>query len=182
VIDAARRAFAERGHAGASMRAIAAEAGLTVMALYHYADSKDELFDLVFEEEVGDIYAEYGLAVADCDSLVEEIDVLLDHSRTILVGRPEHTRLVLRALVDRERTRSAQVDLWDGEVAHFFVDLADRAARRGEIDAGERRNLVSFLSTMLWGLTALNAYDPASLDAAVDAVKWSARRLFADGG
>ncbi len=180
-MDAARRAFAERGRDGASMRGIAADAGLTVMALYHYADSKDALFDLVFAEEVGDIYVEYAQVVIGCTSLIEEIDALLDHSARILRDRPEHTRLVLRALVDRERTRSAQVDLWDGAVAEFFDELADRAAGRSEIEVSEQRSLVSFLSTMLWGLTALNAYEPGALEGAIGAAKWAARRQFPPG-
>jgi AcrR family transcriptional regulator len=44
IITAARQAFAERGFAGASMRAIAAEAGVDAALIHHYFDSKQQLF------------------------------------------------------------------------------------------------------------------------------------------
>jgi AcrR family transcriptional regulator len=179
VVTAARRAFARHGYAGATMRGIAAEAGLTVMALYHYASSKEALFDLVFKEGIGDIYAEYERVVAGASTLVDEIDALLDHTRTVLLDRPEHTLLTLRALVDREQAGDTHLDLWEGAVASFFIDLADRAAARGEISLDERADLVSLLSTLLWGITAINAHEPTALARTIDAAKWSTRRQFA---
>ena len=44
IIMAARQAFAEKGFAGASMRAIAAEAAVDPALIHHYFDSKQQLF------------------------------------------------------------------------------------------------------------------------------------------
>ncbi len=44
ILSAARDAFAARGFAGASMRAIAAEAGVDASLIHHYFDTKDQLF------------------------------------------------------------------------------------------------------------------------------------------
>jgi AcrR family transcriptional regulator len=44
IITAARQAFAEKGFGGASMRAIAAEAGVDPALIHHYFDSKQQLF------------------------------------------------------------------------------------------------------------------------------------------
>jgi AcrR family transcriptional regulator len=44
IIAAARHAFAARGFAGASMRGIAAEAGVDAALIHHYFDSKQQLF------------------------------------------------------------------------------------------------------------------------------------------
>lgn len=44
VLDAARRVFESKGLEGAHMRAIAAEAGYTVGALYFYYKSKEEIY------------------------------------------------------------------------------------------------------------------------------------------
>lgn len=44
LLDAAGRLFVERGYAAIGIRQIAKEAGLTIGALYHYADSKEALF------------------------------------------------------------------------------------------------------------------------------------------
>ncbi len=44
IITAARQAFAAKGFAGASMRAIAADAGVDAALIHHYFDSKQQLF------------------------------------------------------------------------------------------------------------------------------------------
>jgi AcrR family transcriptional regulator len=44
IITAARRAFAAKGFAGASMRAIAADAGVDAALIHHYFESKQQLF------------------------------------------------------------------------------------------------------------------------------------------
>ena len=44
IITAARHAFATKGFGGASMRAIAADAGVDAALIHHYFDSKQQLF------------------------------------------------------------------------------------------------------------------------------------------
>jgi AcrR family transcriptional regulator len=44
IITAARHAFATKGFAGASIRGIAAEAGVDAALIHHYFDSKQQLF------------------------------------------------------------------------------------------------------------------------------------------
>ena len=44
IITAARHAFAAKGFAGASMRAIAAEAGVDAALIHHYFENKQQLF------------------------------------------------------------------------------------------------------------------------------------------
>lgn len=44
ILEAARRSFLEAGYEGASMEAIAASAGVSIMTLYRHAESKDRLF------------------------------------------------------------------------------------------------------------------------------------------
>ena len=44
IITAARQAFAAKGFAGASMRAIATDAGVDAALIHHYFDSKQQLF------------------------------------------------------------------------------------------------------------------------------------------
>jgi AcrR family transcriptional regulator len=44
ILGAARKAFADRGFTGTSIRAVAREAGVDAALVHHYFDSKDELF------------------------------------------------------------------------------------------------------------------------------------------
>jgi AcrR family transcriptional regulator len=52
VLDAAARAFARRGFHGASVDAVAAEAGLSTGAVYSNFRSKEELFLTLYEERI----------------------------------------------------------------------------------------------------------------------------------
>src|SRR5688500_12685510 len=44
ILEAARKAFAERGYAGASIRYIATSAGVDPALVHHYFGNKDQLF------------------------------------------------------------------------------------------------------------------------------------------
>jgi AcrR family transcriptional regulator len=50
ILDAALRIFAQKGFAGASIRDIAREIGVTEGLLYHYFDSKDQLLNACWKE------------------------------------------------------------------------------------------------------------------------------------
>lgn len=47
IVDAARKAFMREGYDGASMEAIAADAGVSIATLYRHAEGKDDLFAAV---------------------------------------------------------------------------------------------------------------------------------------
>ena len=179
VVDAARHAFATQGYSGATMRGIAADAGLTAMALYNYAPSKVALFELVWRDSIEAIYAEYAAVVAGRASLVDEVEALLERSRQVLAGSPDHIRFVVRILVEREHAGLAGIDLDVPTVTAFFRQLADRSVQRGEIAPGDREHLVVYVTTLLWGITTLAGFDPDVLDRAVDAATWAARRQLA---
>jgi AcrR family transcriptional regulator len=55
VLDAAARAFALNGFAGASIRDIAADAGIRPSSLYYFFTSKEDLYEAVYERGVGRI-------------------------------------------------------------------------------------------------------------------------------
>jgi AcrR family transcriptional regulator len=50
LVAAARRLFGEQGYASTSVEQIAADAGVTIGALYHHFATKTALFETVFEE------------------------------------------------------------------------------------------------------------------------------------
>jgi AcrR family transcriptional regulator len=53
ILEAARRVFAEHGLEGATIRAIAAEAGYTPGAIYAYYAAKEEIFGDILAESLG---------------------------------------------------------------------------------------------------------------------------------
>ena len=175
VLDVARAEFADKGYSAATMRSIAAAAGATAMTLYTYAPSKAALFVAAWEDSIEQIYADYEQVVAGRGSLVEEVDALLDRSRELLRERPEHIRLVLRVLLDHEHPELANADLQPQIALDFYTHLADQAARRGEITKRDRERVMTFVVTLLWGMTTLTAFDPSGLDTVVDSAKWATK-------
>lgn len=63
LIDAAKRIFSAVGLEGATMRAIAAEAGCTTGAIYPYFQGKEELYAAVLSETLADLKEEVTAAL-----------------------------------------------------------------------------------------------------------------------
>lgn len=59
IIEAAKKEFMEYGFADASLRRIAAEAGIQVGGLYKHFASKDEMFDSLVEPAIRDFHSLY---------------------------------------------------------------------------------------------------------------------------
>lgn len=59
IIEAAKKEFLEYGYADASLRRIAANAGIQVGGLYKHFTSKDEMFEALVEPAVKDFYKLY---------------------------------------------------------------------------------------------------------------------------
>jgi len=57
ILDAAERLFAERGYAGATTRAIAAEADINKRMLFYYYSTKDALYRAVLERIIENLIA-----------------------------------------------------------------------------------------------------------------------------
>lgn len=174
VIRAARAAFASQGYAGASMRGIAADAGLTAMALYTYAPSKDALFRLVYEDGIARIYAEFASVVAGKETLLDEVHAILDRGGELLERDPDLLRFTMRVAMDRAHQDLRDIQLLTGPYLEFFQHLAERAVERGEVAPRDTLRMVSFVTMLLWGITTGAALDPANLHGAVETAKWAA--------
>ena len=98
VLDAAEKAFADQGFAGARVNGIAAEAGVNKAMLYYYFESKEGLYRAVFERAFDQIAA----AAAAHLSGATEADILsfLRAYRGILRAHPHLARLISRDLAD----------------------------------------------------------------------------------
>ena len=174
VVRAARAAFASQGYAGASMRRIAADAGLSAMALYTYAPSKQALFQLVYEDGIALIYAEYAAVVAGKESLLDEVQAILDRGGELLEHDPDLLAFTMRVATDREHEELRRLELLTGPYVVFFRDLAERAVGRGELERCDAARLVSFVTMLLWGITTAAALDPGNARGAVETAKWAA--------
>ncbi len=76
LMDAALRAFAQRGYEGASVRDIAAEAQVAPGLIYHYFPSKQAILEALFERSAGAVMAAFA-EVAEIAGPREKLGALL---------------------------------------------------------------------------------------------------------
>ena len=180
VLLAARNVFAARGYAGASMRTIAADAGVTAMALYNYAPNKAALFELVWKESVETLYAGFTKAIVGKESLAEELDAVFDYAYDALLDDPEGLLFTSRLLVERSHPDLAHIDLHTAPYAEVFSVITARAVSRRELPRRELASFVGFVTTLLWGFMSIATLDPDALKISVSASKAAVARFLHD--
>jgi AcrR family transcriptional regulator len=168
VLDGARRAFAEHGYEGATVRLLEEQTGLSRGAIFHHFPDKDALFLALAEED-----AEEVATVVDEAGLVEAMRRLRDKDAGWLGVQLEVAR--------RVRTDPAFNELWQRHLRGIARATQARLARQR--DAGIVRHdvpvetLAAFLSLVYDGLVAhLSTGMPAAhLDGVLDLVEQAVR-------
>jgi AcrR family transcriptional regulator len=156
------------------MRTIAADVGVTAMALYNYAPSKAALLQLVFDETMAEVYGSLSEAVAGQESVVGEVHAILERSGEILRDDPDLLQFLIRVILDRRQDELNDLELLAPPVVAFFDGLIDRAVSRQELTRRDGQRVATFVTMLLWGIIALAASDPASIRPAVETAKWAA--------
>jgi AcrR family transcriptional regulator len=156
------------------MRAIAADVGVTAMALYTYAPSKAALLQLVFDETMTEVYGSLEEAVAGKESMVAEVRAVLERSGEILQHDPDLLQFLIRVVLDRQPDEPNHVELFAPPIVAFFDALIERAVSRGELARRDGPRLATFVMMLLWGVIALAASDPRNIKHAVETAKWAA--------
>ncbi|HXB65293.1 MAG TPA: TetR/AcrR family transcriptional regulator [Solirubrobacteraceae bacterium] len=95
LLDSAETVFARSGFHGASVEAIAREAGATSGALYSNFASKEDLFLALFEERIATDVGDYAQIVADGATAEEQARGAADHWMVILRERPDYFPLLI---------------------------------------------------------------------------------------
>jgi AcrR family transcriptional regulator len=133
ILDAAARLFASHGFHAASMREIAAAAGMLPGSLYYHFPSKDELLLAVYEDGVRRIAERFDAALKPADpswvrleaACIAHLEVLLeaggDYAQVVIRVRPEDCSAMAPQLValrdaheDRFKVLIAALDLPEG--------------------------------------------------------------------
>jgi AcrR family transcriptional regulator len=170
LLEAAARVFVKRGFAGASVEAIAAEAGFTRGAFYSNFSSKEELFAELLQERVFATYRALALESADpatrptARELGERAGALQDHpeSRWLFVLWLE---LLAHAGRDGE-FRDIAAEFWKGTRALGAAGIAAAYEEAGKTPPGDPARLASAFIALDVGLAMQHWVDPegASLD------------------
>jgi AcrR family transcriptional regulator len=143
IITAARQAFAEKGFGGASMRAIAAEAGVDPALIHHYFDSKQQLFlaTVALPLELPEIVEKVGAGSRDDlgERLVRTVLGVWDSEL-----QPSLVAAIRTTLTDPALTRS---------VGEFLaVEVIGQVLRRDDLPPEEASRRVGLVASQILGL------------------------------
>jgi AcrR family transcriptional regulator len=164
LIDAAESVFARSGFHGASVEAIAQEAGATTGALYSNFAGKEELFLALFEERIAADIGDYADIVTAGTTLEEQARGAGDHWMRILRERPDYFPLLIEfwsyAIREprlRERLGGRFAALRSGST-RVATEAAERWGFSADAEAGERLGL--FINALGNGLALEKMVDP----------------------
>jgi AcrR family transcriptional regulator len=135
LLHAARRRFLSEGVDGASLRAIAADAGTNIGMIYYYYPTKDELFLAVVEEVYTGVLAGIAAAIDPAQSVLERIRRLFARMGALSPDEGEVLRLIVReALASPVRLQTLIARFRRGHVP-LMVDLIREGVREGHLRA-----------------------------------------------
>lgn len=173
ILDVARQEFAVHGYEATTNRRIAARAGITTAALYHYFPSKSDLYVAVVVAAEALVLTRFEEVTASGGSLVESLRLLLDESHAMNSEDPS-LALILAAFRIDERRHPEVRDAMRGQerlMQGFFRNLVDQAIDTGEIDRSDRGSVLALITVLLVGLSDAMSDDLRSHRIGVEAVK-----------
>ena len=172
ILQAARVRFARDGYRATTNRLIADDVGLTSGAIYHYVESKGELYAAVYCDTVDHVYNELEVAAAAEAHLLAQFSAVLRRACELQMADPSITGFIVAVAQETQRHPDLLrlIQAQRGRHARFFTQLVERAAERGELqDDVDLRALADLLGSVLSGLARMTATagDPARSTAAV---------------
>jgi AcrR family transcriptional regulator len=173
IIDVARMLFAEVGWEVTTNKMVAAKAGVTSAALYHYFDSKLDMYLAVYDD-VGALVAErFAEAMASEDTFVGQFEAVLEEAHRMNAEDPTLARFLGSARVDIARHPEIQKGMQRRHRAadEIVLRLVDTGIASGEIAAGQRQQAMAAVRLILVGLNDAVSDDLAVHRAAIDALK-----------
>lgn len=169
----ARRLFAERGYSGVTNKDLAAEAGITSGALYHYVESKLDLYCAVHQDMQAQIYERFQKAEASENTFVGKLDAVLETAHELNREDPSLARFVgiVRSDTRRHPDINERLGIENAIGDRFFLQMVDCGIETGEIRPEDRLAVKEFVRLILVGLTEGVSHDLVEHRRAVDAIK-----------
>lgn len=167
------QAFSELGYETTTNKYIASESGITTGALYHYFDSKLEMYHAAYEHVQQAIYRRLAAALVGIDGFVARLEAVLEAAHDLNGDDPSLARFIGAARVDMARNDELRAALGrpEGPGYTFFDVLVDDGITSGEIAADQRKLVLAFIRIIVVGLTDGASEDNKRHRVAVDAVR-----------
>lgn len=162
ILDAARKQFAEHGYDKTTNKDIALEANITTGAIYHYFESKQQLFQAV-TDQVQQIFLEaFESAIRSSDRFLDRLRAVSEVAVTL--NETDSSTAGFIAIMPIEMRRHPEFEL---DVARrtsmtisVFESIVDEAKARGEIAAdSDTRAVANLIFATTMGLALFATLD-----------------------
>ena len=173
IIDVARRCFAELGYEATTNQAIANEAGITTGAIYHYFDSKLDIYKAVLDEVQERVYKRFGAAERSASTFVGKMESVLGTAHELNNDDPSLARFLGASRIDRRRVPELASELGreDARRSEFFDGIVDCGIATGEIAPGDQAAVLAYIHAFTIGLTDGLSHDQRDHRQALDGFK-----------
>ena len=173
ILAHARTTFAELGYAATTNKHLAHSAGVTTGAIYHYFDSKLDLYRAVNVATQRVVYERFESDVAAATSFVGGLETVLDTAHELNDTDPSLARFLGAVRIDVRRNPELR-DVFRHTTRRrdmFFESLVEIGIKTGEIRKRDRGRVVALIAVLLIGLVDAVSNDPTMHRAAVDGIK-----------
>ncbi|MBX7159771.1 MAG: TetR/AcrR family transcriptional regulator [Acidimicrobiia bacterium] len=167
IIEAARRAFADHGYEATSLKAIAADAGLTAPAISHHFGSKRGLFVAVGTDAEQRLLAVLTAAVASADDFASRLHALAQAAARVHTEDPSITGFLSIAQIEYRRRADPDTPPLQGPVVALLTRVVRDAAAANEISSdADPGAVVALLLAMTLGVALYaTVIDPEAANA-----------------
>jgi AcrR family transcriptional regulator len=173
IFECARHLFGERGYGSVTNKDLAAEAGLTTGALYHYVSSKAELYAQVYDDVRARYYTRFDDAIAGSVGFVGQLEAVFDAAVALNREDPSIAKFISSLRFDVRRHEEVRTLVADAlaERERYFFAIVERAVQTGEIADGDQALAWELIRLLLVGITegAGNPIEEQAL--AIEAIK-----------
>jgi len=172
ILDVARRSFAELGYEATTNRTLAAEADITTGAIYHYFESKLDIFRAVYQEVQERVYLRFRAAEREADTFVTKLEAVLDIAHQLNREDPTLAQFLGASRIDLRRVPEliAAFPKNDRRRADFFEEMVDFGIKSGEINKADRKRVLAVIYTLTIGLTDAVSNDVRAHRNAIDGI------------
>ena len=173
IFDSARKLFAERGYGEVTNKEVASAVGITTGALYHYVESKLDLYVEVHRDVQDRIYGRFNEAVDASNTFIGKLAGILEAANAM--NEEDYTLALFVGTVRTDMRRSPEIRSRLARSVRrrdrFFVNIVDVGVATGEIAAENRDSFAALIRILLIGLTEGGTESVEQHRRAIDGIK-----------
>ena len=173
ILRTARVTFSQLGYGATTNKHLADRAGVTTGALYHYFESKLDLYSAVLSEVQDFVYTRFEEVVANSDTFLGALEATLDSAHDMNNADPSLAQFLGSARIDVRRYPEL-VAVYRPTLKlrqEFFDSLIELGLRTGEIDEQDRPQIAALIRTVMIGLVDAVSDDTKLHREAVEGIK-----------